>query len=139
MTDGERNLIKFVLVPGNAAECVEFPNLIDGIDTREVIADRAYDTDAIRKLLDSREIVATIPSKINRKVQYPLDKSQYATRRLVENFFSDLKQFRGIATRYHKTDSSFGEVVNLFAVFSATKERGSILETQMETVGSTCP
>ena len=37
-------LVKFVLRPGNAAECVALPDLIGAVATQELIADKAYDT-----------------------------------------------------------------------------------------------
>ena len=41
-------LVKFVLQPGNAAEHLALPALLDGLATQELIADKAYDTDLIR-------------------------------------------------------------------------------------------
>lgn len=46
--DGSGKLVRFTAGPGNAAECKELTTLLDGISTHEVIADKAYDTDAIR-------------------------------------------------------------------------------------------
>ncbi|MBL4748746.1 MAG: transposase, partial [Magnetovibrio sp.] len=48
-----------------------------------------------------------IPSKSNRKSQIPHDKDVYKWRHLVENYFSKIKEFRGIATLYDKTDVSY--------------------------------
>ncbi len=45
----------------------------------------------------------------------------YGWRHLIENFFSDLKQFRGIATRYDKTDCSFTAAIFLRAIQIALK------------------
>jgi len=53
--------------------------------------------------LQERGIKAIIPSKENHKIQRVIDKEIYKERRLIENFFCKLKQFRGIATRYDKT------------------------------------
>jgi transposase len=50
---------------------------------------------------------AVIPPKRNRKEPRDYDRDLYAARHLIENFFAKLKQFRGIATRYDKTRSSF--------------------------------
>jgi hypothetical protein len=35
------------------------------------------------------------------------DKAMYRWRHLIENYFAKLKEFRAIATRYDKTDTSF--------------------------------
>lgn len=45
----------------------------------------------------------------------------YRWRHLVENFFCNLKEFRRIATRYDKTDSSFGAAIHLVGAFLALK------------------
>ncbi|MGE3779795.1 MAG: IS5/IS1182 family transposase, partial [Pirellulaceae bacterium] len=45
----------------------------------------------------------------------------YKWRHLVENFFQKIKEFRRIATRYDKTDSSFQAAIHLVATLIATK------------------
>jgi transposase len=45
----------------------------------------------------------------------------YKWRHLVENFFSCLKAFRRIATRYEKTDACFAAILNLVAAFLASR------------------
>ena len=45
----------------------------------------------------------------------------YKWRHLVENFFSRIKEFRAIATRFDKTDASFAARIQLVAgVIAAT-------------------
>lgn len=43
--------------------------------------------------------IMKIPPKSTMKIQYAYDKESYKTRHKVENFFADLKQCRGTATR----------------------------------------
>ena len=121
MVDKTGRLVKFTIRPGNAAENLELPTLLDGVDTSEVIADKAYDTNAIRQALADADITATIPPKSNRREQHWYDPLSYRTRHLVENFFADLKQFRGIATRYCKLGESYRAVINLAGWFLETK------------------
>ena len=64
-------------------------------------------------------IIAVIPSRVNRIVQHPLDVVAYETRHLVENYFARIKQFRRIATRYEKTDTSFAGMIDLVATVIA--------------------
>ena len=123
-TERRGRLAKAELIPGNAAENLAFPSLMDGIQTQEVIADKAYDTDAIRTLLANEGITATIPSKANRKQPIWWDADHYQTRHLVENFFVDAKQFRGIFTRYCKLAQSFRAFLYLAAWYRATKPGG---------------
>jgi transposase len=85
-----------------AEECV---SLIPGV--RELIADKGYDTDAIRTFLKTNGVKAVIPSKSNRKKQIRLDKETYKKRNVVERCFCRLKDWRRIATRYDKLAQNF--------------------------------
>jgi len=40
---------------------------------------------------------------------------------LVENYFAKIKEFRGIATRYDKTETSYGANLNLVATVIAMR------------------
>ena len=51
----------------------------------------------------------------------PIDTERYKRRHLVENFFADLKQFRGVATRYCKLVERYRASVNLVGWFLLTK------------------
>ena len=122
MVDDTGNLVKFTLRPGNAAEVHELSTLLDGVPTGEVIADKAYDSNAVRLSLAAQGIVATIPPKSNRREVLPFDAERYKARHIVENFFADLKQFRGIATCYCKLADRYRAFVNLAGWFLLTKE-----------------
>lgn len=117
--------MRFTLHPGNAAESPTLPELMDGIETRELIADKAYDTNIIRYALAEQGIKVTIPPRRSvggrPRFQFPYDKESYRTRHLVENLFADLKQFRGLATRYCKLASRFASFVALAGWFIATR------------------
>ena len=124
LTDRAGRFVKFKLRPGNAAEVSELAALLDAAplsDTGELLGDKAYDSDAIRTLLASLEIIATIPPKSNRREPAYYDKTSYKARHLVENAFADIKQFRGIATRYHKLAVNFSGLVNLAAWYIGTR------------------
>ena len=80
-----------------------------------VLADKAYDTDAVLAQVATLGAQAVIPSKKNRLVQRGIDRNLYRDRNKVERFFSRLKQFRRLATRYEKTASSFLGMVHFVA------------------------
>jgi len=56
-----------------------------------------------------------IPPTSNRKVTRVDDEDLYKARHLIENFFTRLKQFRAIATRYDKRAVNFLGAIYLAA------------------------
>jgi len=78
-----------------------------GPQPKVLIADKGYDSDAIREDLIERGAEPVIPPRKNRKVQAPIDGFIYALRNLIERCFSKLKQSRRLATRYDKTAASY--------------------------------
>ncbi len=50
-----------------------------------------------------------------------LDKEVYKSRHLVENYFAKIKEFRGIATRYDKTDCSYAACWSITATLIALR------------------
>ena len=61
-------------------------------------------------------MVPVIPPRSNRKLQRKYDKYIYKLRHLVENAFLAMKQFRGLATRYCKRESSFRAFVQIWCI-----------------------
>jgi transposase len=72
-----------------------------------MLADKGYDSDAIRHDLRDSGETPEIPTKSNRKVQYSVSKPLYALRLRIECFIGHLKERRRIATRYDKLATSF--------------------------------
>ena len=80
-----------------------------------VLGDKAYDTNALRNAADEKKAWANIPTKSNRKDSFAFSRWVYRQRNLVERFFSKLKQFRGIATRYDKNPLNFLAAIKIVA------------------------
>ena len=72
-----------------------------------VIADKAYDTNAIPDHLAEVGATAVIPSRSNRTEPRTLDTSVYAMRNSVERFFRRIKEFRRVTTRNDKRARNF--------------------------------
>lgn len=87
--------------------------MIEGISAEHLLADKAYDCDAIISLAENQGINPVIPPKSNRKDPREFDKHLYKLRHLVENAFLHLKRWRGIATRYAKNTASFLAAVQI--------------------------
>jgi transposase len=100
--------VRLVLSPGQSSDKTVAPLLIEGLKPdRDLVADRGYDARAIVDLVERRGGRAHIPTCRDRKVQRSVDRELYRQRNLVERFFSKLKHFRRIATRYDKTARNF--------------------------------
>jgi transposase len=76
--------------------------LLDGTTAEGVIADRAYDTNAIRQQIDDMDAEAVIPPHPNRKEPADYDRHRYKERHLVECFINKIKQFRRVFSRFEK-------------------------------------
>ena len=105
--------VRMLITEGATADCSQAAKLIEGIDAEHLLADKAYDVDALIKLAMLAGMSIVIPPKRNRKIQRDYDKDLYMLRHLVENAFLQLKQWRGVATRYAKNASSFLAAVHI--------------------------
>ena len=91
--------------------------LLDQIGPRTIVlADKAYDADRIRELIQNQGAAPKIPPKSNRRWKPCFRKRLYRERNLVERFFSKLKHFRRVATRYDKLAANFLAMVQLASV-----------------------
>ena len=80
---------------------------------QEVVADMAYDSNALREQIAQAGANAVIPPHPNRKNPPHFDPTAYAKRHHIEQTFSKLKQHRRVATRYGKLDRSYESFVCL--------------------------
>ena len=84
---------------------------------KEILADAAYDTKAIRTENRRRGITTMIPvnrrkrKKPKRGRPYRFDHQRYIRRTVVERFFSWLKACRKIAPRYERKERSYRGLV----------------------------
>lgn len=85
-------------------------------DDQILLADRAYDSDALRQSLAERGAWANIKPMPNRKNIPAFSAFLYRYRNLVERFFNKLKHFRAVATRYEKNDANYLALVKLASI-----------------------
>ena len=72
-----------------------------------VVADRGYDSNALRALIAQLGAEAVIPPSSDRVRQIPYDRLAYRSRNLVERLWCRLKDWRRVATRYDKLATNF--------------------------------
>ena len=102
-------------MPGHRFDTVGVPPLIEGLEFDALIADMAFDSNAIIADLDERGAKAVIAQHPRRAIPLDIDAEVYKWRHLIENFFCKLKEFKRIAMRSDKTDQSFSAMIHLAA------------------------
>ena len=115
LTDALGNLVRFVLLPGHRFDTVGVAPLIQGIEFGALIADKAFDNNAIITDLNTRGAKIVISQHPRRSTPLAIDAEMYKWRHLIENFFCKLKEFKRFAMRSDKTDESFTAIINLAA------------------------
>jgi transposase len=115
LTDALGNLVRFELLSGHRFDTVGVPPLIKGLNFDALLADKAFDSNAIIAELDARGAKAVISQHPRRTQPLAIDQEMYKWRHLIENFFCKLKEFKRIALRADKTDESFSAMIYLAA------------------------
>ncbi len=113
LTDALGNLVRFVLLPGHRFDTVGVAPLIEGLEFGGLLADKAFDSNAILADLDERGAKVVISQHPRRTKPRQIDGDMYGWRHLIENFFCKLKEFKRIAMRSDKTDRSFSAMIHL--------------------------
>jgi transposase len=117
VVDALGNCLQLVLTPGHWADCTQLPALLATLrqPPGAVVADKAYDTNAVLHAIGAYQAEPVIPAKASRKAPRACDQNLYADRNKAERFFGRLKEARGFATRYEKTTISFLATAHLLA------------------------
>jgi transposase len=115
LTDAPGNLVDVRLLPGQAHDLRGTAALIEGLSCRQVPADRAFDANRVGEALAEAGIEAVIPPKSNRRFPAEFDRDTCKWRHLIGNFFGKLKEYRGIAMRCCKTDTSCSAFIAIVA------------------------
>ena len=107
--------LRFIITAGQAGDITQAPALLEGQSGGAILADKAYDSNALRELIAGMGAEAVIPSKRNRRVCIPPDATIYRQRNQIERCFNRLKHFRRFATRYDRRTIHFTGFVHLAA------------------------
>ena len=116
VVDANGNPIALKLSEGQAHDGRSAAALLDTVGEGQILlADRGYDTEALRAAINNRGAWANIkpmPHRVNIPAFSPW---LYRYRNLIERFFNKLKHFRAIATRFDKHDANYLALVKLAA------------------------
>jgi transposase len=119
LTDGAGRPLAFMLTGGNAADCRAGEDLLDRLPAARIVhADRAYDSNSIRRKIEAAGAMPNIPPKANRIWKSCFSPFLYRGRNAIERMFGRLKDFRRIATRYDRLARNFLGAIHLAAAVS---------------------
>jgi transposase len=107
--------LRFIVTAGQVGDITTAPALLDGMQAEAVLADKAYDSNALRALIADMGAIAVIPSNRCRKIAIPHDATIYKHRNQIERCFNRLKHCRRFATRYDRRTAHFAGFVHLAA------------------------
>jgi transposase len=114
--DGRGRPLLMLLSEGQMSDYKGAALMIDALPTaKALLGDRGYDADWFREALIARGIAPCIPSKANRKIQIPHDRTLYRQRHKIENMFGRLKDWRRIHTRYDRCAHTFMSAICIAA------------------------
>lgn len=99
--------LHLILTPGQCGDAPQAETLLDGLHAEHVLADTAYDSDEIRRLIHKMKAKACIKPNPTRKRKKRYDRQRYKHRNVIERFFRRIKQCRRVATRYEKKAANF--------------------------------
>lgn len=107
--------LRFIVTAGQAGDITQAPALLEGQAGKAVLADKAYDSNALRTIIADMGAEAVIPSNRSRKIIIPHDATAYKHRNRIERCFNRLKHFRRFATRYERRTIHFVGLIHLAA------------------------
>lgn len=107
------------------ADCVAADALLDQMPPATLLnGDKGYDSDAVRRKIESKGAAPNIPPKVNRRWKNCFSPVLYRDRNAIERMFGRLKDFRRIDTRYDRLAQNYLASVHLAATISTGYESG---------------
>jgi transposase len=109
--------VAIVLTEGQAHDGSSAAGMLGTLAPGQILlADRAYDSNALRGAVKERGAWANIKPVAHRIDPPAFSPYLYRYRNLVERFFNKIKHYRAVATRYEKLASNYLAAVKLVAI-----------------------
>lgn len=108
--DRRGRLLKLLVTAGQCGDAPQAESLLEELKpgtVEHVLADAAYDSDAIRQRVRRLRARACIRPNPTRKRKKRYHQGRYKNRNVIERFFGRIKRYRRIATRYDKKPANF--------------------------------
>ncbi len=109
--------LRLIATEGQVSDITCANELVEHLRAGAVIADKGYDSNAFVERIRATRAKAVIPSRSNRKTKRSYSRVLYRTRNIVERFFSRIKHFRRVATRYDKLAGNYLAFASLACAF----------------------
>ncbi len=114
--DGQGRPLVMLLTEGQTSDYKGAALMFDALPSaKAMLGDRGYDADWFRDALIAKGIAPCIPSKTNRKIPIPHDRTLYRQRHRIENMFGRIKDWRRIHTRYDRCAHTFMSAICIVA------------------------
>ncbi len=115
--DSQGRPINLFVSAGQVSDYIGARALLSSLSNVDwLLGDRGYDADWFREALKDRGIRACIPGRKRRNTAVKYDKRRYKRRNRIEIMFGRLKDWRRVATRYHRCPKVFLSAIALAAL-----------------------
>jgi transposase len=119
--DALGNPLDFIVSGGQVHDATQAIALISGLQANALLADKGYDSDAIRDFARNQGIEPHIPPRQNRVETRFYDKALYKERHKIECLFGFMKHCRRLFSRFDKTKRSFTAFLHFAAALQWLK------------------
>lgn len=92
--------LRLVVTAGQVGGVTQADVLSEGRSGKAVLADKAYDSNALRQTIVAMQVKAVISSNRARKIVIPHDPEAYRHRNRIKRCFNRLRHLRRFPTRY---------------------------------------
>jgi transposase len=114
--DALGNPLAIILTPGQRHDITQAEALVADVHGAHVVADTGYDSDNFRLTLLEQNCIPTIHPRSNRIDHIDYDEYIYRERHVVECFFSKIKYFRRIFSRFDKSARNYASFIAFVGV-----------------------
>lgn len=128
----EDTVLAVDVVPGQANDAPLLVPLLDKTLDKvegvgEIVGDKGFDGDALRRACVDRDVAPNIPLKANRDPDaWAFEPESYKERNRVERLFAKVKEFRRVATRYEKLKATYLGLLHLTLGFIRLRKLGNV-------------
>ncbi len=119
-TDAFGNPVRIILTGGERNDITQIERLLDGFKADFVLADKGYDGSRAMQAIALSGAQPVVPRRKTTASWRVFDPVLYKDRNAIERFFSRIKHFRRIATRYDKLARNYFGFLNLVCALKWT-------------------